>query len=128
MIQATELRVGNYIQNDLQGRILEILSVSGDLVFIEENPQNYSPIPLTKEWLLRFGLEKLDTVTWKITTGIFIRLPEQGDMWDIYRSTNNRAGDFSGLGIRRIRCVHELQNLYFALTGQELTISTPQQA
>ena len=76
------------------------------------------PIPLTEEWLMRFGFDKV--------------LPRNDKMYyrlndDFVIEENNvfLLGDdaFEMLKLRRkIKYVHQLQNLYFALTGEELTI------
>lgn len=72
----------------------------------------YHDIPLTEEWLLKFGFERL------FETGSTYSL---GDF---------NVSDFGENGIfhydvkQQIKYVHELQNLYFALTGSELVFST----
>ena len=50
-MKATELRLGNLIYT----KVKHI-----DLGVLLENPESneYEPIPLTDEWLLRFGFEK----------------------------------------------------------------------
>lgn len=77
------------------------------------------PILLTEEWLLRFGFEK-DYNSWilKINGGRIAIIP-QADYYNF--------AIWSGLGmhddyafISQIKFVHQLQNLYFALTGNEL--------
>jgi hypothetical protein len=80
-------------------------------------PVNLMPIPLTEEWLLKFGFKEsgrdINIIHWY--NGV------------IY--LNSYELDFNGYWLRyyrgRIHCkinyVHQLQNLYFALTGEELT-------
>lgn len=74
------------------------------------------PIPLTEEWLLKFGFKNhLDTIWihWSKESGLFeisTRLPQGSyGLW-----INGTMGCFE--------YVHQLQNLFFALTGEELTI------
>ena len=75
----------------------------------------FEPIPLTEEWLLKFGFVnggKSDFDKKKLS----IHLPS-------FYYTNGRTFynswrimDYS------VKSVHQLQNLYFALTGEELEI------
>lgn len=63
------------------------------------------PIPITEEWLLKFGFEK-DNMYWIDDTNIGFTFYKNGKIeW-------NQP--------KHIKYVHELQNLYFALTGKEL--------
>ena len=74
------------------------------------------PILLTEEWLLKFGFEKQMAWTYCIelkgNLKLVYYLGEKG--WSI---GNKNYSDFSNL-----QYVHQLQNLYFALTNEELTI------
>jgi len=63
------------------------------------------PIPLTEEWLTKFGFKKDD--------GFF----NKDGVW--------LTPDFGLDGInpfKPIKYVHQLQNLFFAITGEELTL------
>jgi hypothetical protein len=78
------------------------------------------PIPLTEEWLLKFGFEK------KYDTFEFNGLNVDGcvvhfsfDKWASEYEIENC--DYTEVP-SDIQHVHQLQNLYFALTGEELTI------
>ena len=78
-----------------------------------------NPIPLTEEWLLKFGFEKTLNQYKKLTLSnkigcdnipfIILFLDNQYQYDDLRFRTN-------------IEYVHQLQNLFFALTGEELTI------
>jgi hypothetical protein len=109
-MKATELRIGNYVDYPLLG----IATIdSGDQIDgVYEAAAN--PIPLTEEWLLKFGFND-DGVTFKLN-GIHLWFSSYDNCYllriyqigsDIERKIN-------------IYFVHQLQNLYFALTGQEL--------
>lgn len=108
------------------------------------------PIPLTEEWFLKFGFEKKKNDAWfrkklpKTTlspndsesilsycNGIIIwrQYDEQGfsitEAADVIRKTNAEDASFnlkynSIVLEKRIKYVHQLQNLYFALTGEEI--------
>jgi len=117
-LEAKELRIGNIVIN--AGRrgsvqpLIGVESVSVSLLgIIATYPDNheYEPIPLTEEWLLKFG---------------FIR--KHFDMkikgLKLTASTRLVASDklsaFHHKKVGFISSVHQLQNLYFALTGEEL--------
>ena len=67
------------------------------------------PIPLTEEWLLKFGFEKTSLHYLK-KDGIIIQ------------SEDNYFECFLGSIVVKLQWLHQLQNLYFALTGEELKI------
>ena len=71
------------------------------------------PIPLTEEWLLKFGFS-LVSYRFFISGGHEVR--SSAFMF-------NRFSYFIGsIYIAEVEYVHQLQNLYFALTGKELEI------
>ncbi len=90
---------------------------------------NIEPIPLTEEWLLKFGFEKIDFkhIDGSISKGVFKNYPcvvesnklDEGDTPYIFSrivpSEPRKMNYFNS-----IKYVHQLQNLYHALTGQEL--------
>ena len=102
-MNANELRVGNWVeQNSIQYRC-----IPDTIVMLHNKELELKPIPLTEEWLLRFGMDEALNGWW-CKDEVF----------------SYREG-YAGLGTNRwtqIQHVHQLQNLYFALTGQELTI------
>jgi hypothetical protein len=106
-MKATELRVGNYFQ------WIKIASMGiGVDVITKDNHYTYEdfkePIPLTEEWLLKFGFEYSDlngdSGLWKIPP------------FQIYGKYNQFIYDYR----LDVNYVHSLQNLYYALTGEEL--------
>jgi len=109
MLQSKDLRIGNYIMQGGKITCVEKLSRSID-DWDRTNgkrTQDCQPIPLTEEWLLKFGFE---------TQGIMAKV------W-ILKNINVWAldGGFANDLDYPINYVHQLQNLYFALTGEELT-------
>ena len=77
------------------------------------NPNECEPIPLTEEWLIKFGFIKFNGWFFLETrfTSIYIS-PLTG-----YCSIGaNEEYDFP----YKVLYIHQLQNLYFALTGEEL--------
>jgi hypothetical protein len=119
-MKAQELRVGN-ITFDVDGNVqvidaIEILAIrqceaaSHPVEFVK-------PINLTKDWIERLGLE------WDIywqghTDGNWVLTPGHDDgNWRI--SYGKRRADII---VWDVKYVHQLQNLYFALTGTELKL------
>ena len=82
-------------------------------------PDKYEPIPLTEEWLLKFGFEKEETGYWtigKLRGGLTVCRAERKSDRLCYRWFVNN------LKMTDLHFVHQLQNLYFALTGEELEL------
>lgn len=117
-MKANELRIGNWYKWDT----IECELTLTDFHNMEfENDIVFQPIPLTEEWLLKFGFETYTTEKSKVY--------KQGNFMVIYVLKGRFAGNkylkafnisFSEFG--HIKHVHTLQNLYFALTGEELQI------
>ena len=118
MIQANELRIGNWILWNMPGGSIQPILVAS----IPLDDDNYSPIPLTTEILEKAGFEKdEDYTTHEGKMYVSFNLPDGttidklGDndfeyhVWDNYE--------------KHIKYLHQLQNLYFALTGEELEIN-----
>jgi hypothetical protein len=81
-----------------------------------EDLEECQPIPLTEEWLVKFGFQN-DDDDWLIDIDdrncIHINLKKKRTLLESYDGL---------LTVKNIEYVHFLQNLYFALTGEELTL------
>jgi len=117
-MEAKELRIGNLVHYEYKEMSKDIevdITVLQELEhFIYRN--RIKPILLTEEWLLKFGFDGDQQEGWESTCGKDVYLQDWGD--DNYRHVSNR-----GCCVMQIKYVHSLQNLYFALTGEELTIN-----
>jgi len=117
-MKANELRIGNYVNADGNHKKVYNLYSNGwdflhddiDCRFVEY--QNTKPIPLTEDWLLKFGFEK---------KGSFYRIKNSRFVEVIMHDEGIDVTNYSVL-LPHIKSVHQLQNLYFALTNEELTI------
>jgi hypothetical protein len=107
-IKANELRLGNITK---YGVIMpnDILNIY-QMAQADVNPVEYEPIQLTEEWLIKFGFENNGQGIYDLK-GWLPYLRKRKNNYQVY----NVADCF-------IEYVHELQNLYFALTGEELVI------
>jgi hypothetical protein len=121
-MQANELRIGNLLYNNNVLVTIDARSIFD--IWDDKGLKEYKPIPLTEEWLLKFGFSKravLSSVLYDMKNprfSIYLNPPiDKSNKWNI-------------LGIEKninIQYVHQLQNLYFALTGEELTIKQQEQ-
>ena len=111
-MKVSDVRYGNFISHeDNHNWILDVDVLILEGLDIEDN--KFIPIPLTEEWLLKFGFE-YDGYEWFDFKDIGISFKNK-------RITQNK-GDYYNQFIF-VDYVHQLQNLYFALTNQELIIN-----
>lgn len=141
-MKASKLRCGNlvYAQSVHKGRYQNYILNKKKIVIVESildlveyggkinnnhdswdyDLENVNGIDLTEEWLLKFGFEQ--SFEDEENNSIFINGAFEvtkhcfkSEFWmDLHLITPNR-----------IRYVHQLQNLYFVLTGNELIIKEP---
>ena len=122
MIDVRELRIGNYVYlfksttlykitgigySEIEEGRYEASGISSEAVF-RTYIDNLNPIPLTEELLLKCGFEKH---TWGIVT--------------YYSPLFELGADFHLKGVDyniQVKSLHQLQNLYFDLGGQELEV------
>lgn len=118
----SELRIGNWVAHD--GLPFYIRDVE-DLRDIERTLKHgtFTPIPLTEDWLRKFGFEDNSyAMFYKYVDNEFFITVSFKDYAHTQLSEHPvEVNDYS----LPLDCkyVHQLQNLYFALTGKELTIA-----
>ena len=124
-MKAKDLRLGNLIYWDIpekENTIHTVVGIRNDKpktipISLGESIEDYKPIPLTEDWLKKFGFEDLyygdDKFGW-IKEGVnvskyfnFVLMLPNGEYYD---ST-------------KLKWVHDLQNIYHAITGVELAVS-----
>lgn len=131
-MESKELRIGNLVTDDYYDSfktVFEIESITSDGINVFANDDNAAygmhsaildydyklneikPIPLAEEWLVKMGFKKFVT----------------SDKYHTYAlgviNVNDNIVYVSELGfLNHIKYVHQLQNLYFDLTGEELTV------
>lgn len=144
-MKVEEIRMGNYVMKQYYDRE-DIVSISGyDFWHYEKREKidhlvewnSLSPILLTEDWLIKLGFNKLRDIDFNefrqkvygksIIRGndlheekIVIILPFNNCEIGVYNSSEDES---SYLLDRNIEYVHELQNLYFVLSGEELYIN-----
>lgn len=119
MIQPQELRIGNYVEYRIQDELddrkewweLSIID-STDLQILESRiDDDYRAIPLTEEILLKFGYIGNEPVFSEKSTIFTFGIHKIWKPFNIFLDEYYRF---------EIKYLHQLQNLYFALTGEEL--------
>lgn len=117
MIQSSELRIGNWAVNYGQYVCIE----ADDIVDCHHQPESYEPIPITPEILEKAGFEKkrYNDHYSCYCKGDFV-FPYTGKYFFHCTYKEARLFDYSNKGEILL---HQLQNLYFALTGEELEIN-----
>jgi hypothetical protein len=121
MIKANELRIGNFI--DYAGDVVEVEGIKykdeqgHQRIYLKEGGAKMSflnPVPITEDWLLKFGVNERMKGIIRVEANPFhyynfdmiITLPDGKPQWLTVNSN--------------LEYVHQLQNLFFALTGEEL--------
>jgi ribosomal protein L33 len=134
-MEVSELRIGNYIYK--RSNRNEPLKVDIQLfTTVCRMPTFYKPVPISEEWLLKLGFIKSDEDLFELSLPtdrsqelfvfeIWTRI-ETGMVINI-GVTQGSHPDQTDVGLNHIKYVHQLQNLYFAITGEELEVkeSTP---
>ena len=140
-MEANELRIGNLVYTGKISVPRIGLTSNGNtkitghgISLVEQKILDVEPIPLTEQWLLDFGFKMNETKSkshgnfysmsyldlrysfcyadFRKDWGFYITYTDSPDPKD------DNAYYFVSCGIKH---VHQLQNLYFALTGKELT-------
>lgn len=118
-MEASELRLGNLFIAENSKEIIKVIGLEKENITFSGNfvgKWQAKPISLTEEWLLKFGFDSHG----KIENEMFIF---QIIFHDCYHITYKEKEGY-GIGecfLQGYPSVHQLQNLYFALTGEELT-------
>jgi hypothetical protein len=129
MIKASELRIGNLLS--FKGKIMKVSGIepTNKGIYLEGDDGKFAlegpaTIPLTPEWLKRCGMElRKDDKVWQIQVGNTSYLEIEAEDPFMAGVTPETWRDLCPVYIwGDVKYVHQLQNLYFALTGEELEI------
>ena len=138
-MKANDLRLGNLIYWNILEKKDTIHTVVGIRnekpqtipISLGESIEDYKPIPLTEIWLEKLGLIKKNitedmpeelkqpdidedgSIWYHWVQGLFnLEIQSNGEIWfELYSH------------YKHIKYVHQLQNLYYSLTGVELSVS-----
>ena len=123
-MKASELRIGNLVYNKEKEteRVYTLYNSSingydGNAGIQPDDQELFQPIPLTPSWLERMGFEyeKGLNTYWSIGVN-----PITKDYLLVIKC-NNECFYYRNIH-HKLKYVHQLQNLYFALTGKEIEI------
>lgn len=119
-MKAEELRIGNWIED--KEHFKGYFQVEGVAKYTVQSPlwtlelDDIAPIPLTEDWLCRCGFSK-QSMYFYYDTSYRIEQLLNGEYCFRVRVNGSESHP-----IAIISKLHQLQNLYHALTGEELTI------
>ncbi|MDR3026035.1 hypothetical protein [Chryseobacterium sp.] len=116
-------RINLQRDKDFPGSTASISVTDGKFSYNQFN-EFISPIEMTEDWLLKLGFVKCIGrygEYYKHKENDLLRIwKDLSNKWILGRKRNDTGGLTSF--IASVSVVHQLQNLYFALTGEELTI------
>ena len=140
-MKSTELRIGNLVKVwrfTKHNEPKELIEYPVEQIGKDENLNDYyvvvgggfavnvstgiQPIPLTEEWLLKFGfIEDEEYDEGGFIDRRYLMYNKNGDILftSLWESEKQYIVNFPKMGLD-IEFVHQLQNLYFALTSEEL--------
>lgn len=121
-MKSNKLRIGNYVE--FADSVYKVNHHTFSILAREKENHKYKPIPLTEEWLLKFGCVESHKGE------DFVNYWNQGKDFsiDIVDGEIFNYRLYERYRTKSITYVHQLQNLYFALTGEELTIKQTETA
>jgi len=130
-MEAKNLRIGNWVRTvyPTNKEPFQVWPISFKQMPTDKKHNlaldTWEGIPLTDGWLQKFGFVHKKDNCWHIKVDGFwcsfnLYKPEKFDGYLVSWAYN----DTESITLRDIRYVHELQNLFFALTGTELELKT----
>jgi len=131
-MKATELRLDNLILEAgevskiylLEHRYKSVYQINDITVDERTMSDRFQPIPLTEDWLIKFGFVfngKLDG--WELAGWMPFHIEKRTTNYMWWFVTTFKK-DWQ---VGKLQYVHQLQNLYFALTDKELQLIHPPQ-
>ena len=123
-----ELRLGNYLKPKVKLNLADLKTPDivvvdtvqlNDLLYYGAEKWANEPIPLTKEWLELLGFKKHHFLGYS-NGRLFIDMVGNPTFFAFEVNYHHK--------FVVIKFVHQLQNLYFAITGDELQLSTKHQS
>lgn len=124
MIQSSDLRLGNVVL-DADGRYNSVVEIKQYFVVLNRSKsmeeryiplESLRPVPLTEEVLLKCGFERPG----HSFNGEIFHLSEWDDFPLHWCVAMNKNG---AILVEKMKYLHELQNLVYALTGKELVVN-----
>ena len=104
----------------------QVSNIENKSCISKKYPSNIYAIKLTEEWLIKFGFNSQYKKGWigidvkhsnGTTTDFVLSYPQRMGMWQTFF-----AFEYDGFRFVEIKYVHQLQNIFFALTNKELEL------
>lgn len=131
MINSSELKIGNLIQwNEEVPAIVAVTGIHKDSIDFDGqykglmSVERFNPIPLTDDWISKLGFENSEKefgIGFYHPNTMLFELYRKNKEFGYYYSVRHSNSMVYVLS-EHLKYVHQLQNLYFCLTGQELII------
>lgn len=121
-MQANELRIGNYVKTLWSNDPVKVESVYQEGINSHTDINGILPVLITEEWLVsKFGFKNNGQGYYQHSEfNFFLYYVEEDGYFDCYKQVpaNDETGDF-----KTLQHVHKLQNLFFELFEEELTVN-----
>jgi len=129
MIKTNELRVGNFLLFENEVQIVSSIHSDNTIRLrktkneechgcYKVNNTSIKPIPLHIEWLIRLGVNEVKSQ--EVLRINYVKYYKSDNTFDYCLCYYFDDDGYVDNVFKEIKYVHELQNLYFALTGSEL--------
>lgn len=131
-MKLSDFRIGNLVNED---HFVKAITLENELTIWNKSGYDFlniidiEPIPLTVEWVEKFGFSLTDYETDEdVIIEVYYKEINDNCMYFINLCDDgfNEFGfvtSFADVMLNNnLKYVHQLQNLYFALTGEELTL------
>ena len=128
-IDAKELRIGNWVKD--ANSLLPLIITAKIIAKSDDKKLNILPVKLTPELLIDCGFQKKESIEKGLLWVVYVDKKEtvfydfdKECLYLIYEYSYNIINElhFRGLRLTSLQYIHQLQNLYFAITGVELEI------
>lgn len=117
-MKQAELRIGNWCRQIATGTNTQVSPFMFHEIYDDDCYTDYLlPIKLTDEWLANFGFDNRHESHWKSVYSDGV------GAWDFILEKPTEKEKRYCFGLARVEFVHQLQNLYFAMVGEELLTS-----
>ena len=123
VLKCTDLRIGNLVYSKETNRFQKITGLTDENPFIDAVTFDYTnydeieALPITEEMLFNFGYGKKHDIYYKNNS--LLRFIGNEVFYSRGEIDDTEFQEY----ITSVKYVHQLQNLYFALTGRELIVA-----
>lgn len=132
-LKCTDLRIGNFLKYN--NKIVEVFGLrpryieyyDEDEFLVGDNPEYFDPIELTEEVLVKIGFDAMHSSRYLYEKSIINKHNINDAVYITFHTINKTlridfSKDLQILSLYDIQYIHQLQNAYYCLTGEELNI------